>query len=95
MVEHVYKQEVEKLDIEGRHKIVSARISAYLCHRISGTNDKANHAYATELDSYADSPVVGQGPRIIENTGRTIRVFGFSGELGSAIKVPVVHAAVA
>ena len=37
MVEHVYKQEVEKMDIEGRHEIASARFSAYLCHRISAT----------------------------------------------------------
>ena len=95
MIEHVYKQEVEKMDIEGRHEIASARFSAYLCHRISATNDEVNHAYATELDSHADSPVVGQGARVLEHTGRTVRVSGFSGELGSALTVPVVHAAVA
>ena len=70
MIEHVYKQEVEKMDIEGRHEIASARFSAYLCHRISATNDEVNHAYATELDSHADSPVVGQGARVLEHTGR-------------------------
>ena len=79
MVERVYKQENEKVDIEGRHKIASARFSAYLCHRISATNDEVNHEYATELDSHADSPVVGQGARVLEHTGRTVRVSGFSG----------------
>jgi len=49
VVEHMYKQEVEKLDIEGRNAIASARFSAYLYHMISATNDEVNHAYTTEL----------------------------------------------
>ena len=50
---------------------------------------------ATELDSHADSPVVGRHSSILEFTGKTIKVSGFSDELGSPISVPVVHAAVA
>lgn len=57
--------------------------------------DGVNTVYATELDSHADSQVVGRGARVLEHAGQTVKASDFSGELGSAIKVPVVHAAVA
>ena len=57
--------------------------------------DDVNTVYATELDSHADSQVVGRGARVLEHAGQTGKASDFSGELGSAIKVPVVHAAVA
>ena len=50
---------------------------------------------ALELDSHADSPVVGKYARILERTDKKVSVSGFSDELGKPIKVEVVNAAVA
>ena len=50
---------------------------------------------ATELDSHADSPVVGRYSRILEYTGRKASVAGFTKDLGKPMTVPVVNAAVA
>ena len=50
---------------------------------------------ATELDSHADSPVVGKYAWILEDTGRRATVTGFTSELGKPMSVPVVNAAVA
>ena len=49
----------------------------------------------TELDSHADSPVVGQASKILEYTGREVLVSGFTEGLGKPLQVPVVTAAVA
>ena len=49
---------------------------------------------ATELDSHADSPVVGQYSKILEDTGRKATVSGFTNDLGKPMTVPVVNAAV-
>ena len=48
----------------------------------------------TELDSHADSPVVGTNARIIKYMNREVTVSGFSDTLGNISKVPVVQAAV-
>ena len=48
----------------------------------------------TECDSHADSPTVGKYAAIIRATGRRVSVKGFTDELGKAIIVPVVDAAV-
>ena len=50
---------------------------------------------STELDSHADSPVVGRYSKIIEDTGRKATVSGFTTDLGKPMTVPVVNAAVA
>jgi hypothetical protein len=50
---------------------------------------------ATELDSHADSPVVGKNAVILESLNRSVRVSGFSSEIGKPIRVKVVNAAVA
>ena len=50
---------------------------------------------ATELDSHADSPVVGKYAWILEDTGRRASVTGFTSDLGKPLSVPVVNAAVA
>ena len=54
-----------------------------------------NRTTATELDSHADSPVVGRYSRVLEGTGRKATVSGFTTDLGKPITVPVVNAAVA
>ena len=50
---------------------------------------------ATELDSHADSPVVGKYARILESSHRTAMVSGFTTELGKPLRVPIVNAAIA
>ena len=82
---------------------ISERFGSYLVSRIkhcvSSTkvrmNEDTNVITATELDSHADSPVVGRYSRVLEETGRTARVSGFSSELGEPLEVPIVNAAVA
>ena len=49
---------------------------------------------ATELDSHADSPVIGRYSKILEDTSRKATVSGFTTELGKPLTVPVVNAAV-
>ena len=43
-----------------------------------------------ELDSHADSPVLGNGARIIRETGMSVSVRGFTDEIGAPLHVPVV-----
>ena len=50
---------------------------------------------ATELDSHADSPIVGRYCHIFEHKPETANVSGFSNELGQAVQVPIVTAGVA
>jgi len=49
----------------------------------------------TELDSHADSPVVGKFCKTLELTGKTVKVSGFTSDLGKPLEVPVANAAVA
>ena len=48
----------------------------------------------TELDSHADSPVVGDNARILKHMNKFVQVSGFSDQLGNLTRVPVVQAAV-
>ena len=45
-----------------------------------------------ELDSHADSPIVGCGAHVLEYTGKKVTVSGFTDALGETILVDVVHA---
>ena len=47
---------------------------------------------AIELDSHADSPVVGRHARIIRHTGNEVKVSGFSDELGKSLTAEIVDA---
>ena len=51
-----------------------------------------SEATAIELDSHADSPVVGRHAHIHRHTGTTVKVSGFTDALGSALTVPIVDA---
>ena len=53
-----------------------------------------NGASKIELDSHADLPVAGSNARILERTGRTVSVYGFTDELCKPLLVEVVHSAV-
>lgn len=46
-----------------------------------------------ELDSHADSPIMGGHAKVLEYTGRTVNVQGFSDNLGKPIKVDIVNVA--
>ena len=48
----------------------------------------------TELDSHADSPVVGDNARILRHMNKFVKVCGFSDKLGDLNRIPVVQAAV-
>ena len=56
--------------------------------------DSGDEVGRTDLDSHADSPVVGINAKILSHTGKHVNVWGFSKALGSKPKVPVVNAAV-
>ena len=55
---------------------------------------REQHMSATELDSHADSPVVGRNCKILEFTGMKASVSGFTSDLGKPMTIPVVNAAV-
>ena len=67
--------------------------SGYLASRISQAESSSD--IGVELDSHADSPVVGSNCHILRSTGKTVRVSGFANELGKALDVKVVDAVVA
>ena len=48
----------------------------------------------TDLDSHADSPVVGRNALVFETSNTTVQVKGFTPSLGSKT-VPIVNAAIA
>ena len=81
---------------------MSDRFSRYLMLKFSGVkfstvSSKSDFetVTATELDSHADSPVVGKYAWILEDTGQRATVSGFTSNLGKPLTVPVVNAAVA
>lgn len=76
---------------------MSHQFSNYLQYRISAfeTQQHAGDEYIPlELDSHADSPVVGPGAYILSRTGKKISVNGFTDELGKTLVVEVVDACV-
>ena len=76
--------------------VISSRFQSYLHMRIGSVESVDDQQVsAIELDSHADSPVVGRFAKVLEDTGRKVQVSGFTSELGKPISVPVVHAAVA
>ena len=76
------------------NQCISSAFSAHILHRIAQASTIDNGTSAIELDSHADSPVVGMHASIIRMTGKQVKVSGFTDRLGSAIPVDVVDAAV-
>ena len=78
---------------------ISSIFGSYLRYRCAAlASSQQNYTpteSATELDSHADSPVLGQNAIIIETTSKTVLVSGFTSDLGKPLRVPVVTAAVA
>ena len=78
-------------------KPLNTSFSAYLLQRIASTQSDSEDddtVSALELDSHADSPVVGRKAFIIRRTGKRVNVSGFTNRLGKPIPVDVVDAAV-
>ena len=69
-------------------------MTTYEVAAASVREDDTTTVTATELDSHADSPVVGKSDAILEHAGKTVKVSGFSDSIGKPLQVPVVHAAV-
>lgn len=80
--------------------ISSLALSDRFQHLIVSTIERdvmqvGNEISRTELDSHADSPVVGRHAKILSYTGQTANVSGFTKDLGKCLSVPIVTAAVA
>ena len=73
--------------------LLGVTFSAHLMNRISSATESPDHYSSLELDSHADSPVVGKDAFILRYTGKKVRVSGFSDQLGSPLLVHVVDAA--
>ena len=73
---------------------MSPSFAALICQRIAASVDEADHG-RMELDSHADSPVLGKGALIVRETGKRVSVKGFADELGKSLSVPVVDGVVA
>ena len=67
---------------------LSAIFSSHLISAMS--SDAKRSESITELDSHADSPVVGNNVYILHPTGRKVSVKEFTDQLGAPILVPVV-----
>ena len=77
-------------------RTIDGPLARIINHRVSitGVNDgsKRKDFIRMELDSHADSPVVGCGAHVLEYTGRKVTVSGFTDALGEPMLVDVVHA---
>ena len=78
---------------------LSTRFSNYLISaidsRLPSSGEKNDIVSATELDSHADSPVVGKHCVVLEYINWTTNVSGFTSQLGKPLNVPVVTAVIA
>ena len=77
-------------------KLIDELFARVITHRVAATvNEPSTPQFLLEMDSHADSPVVGNQAHVIENTGRKVSVSGFTDALGKPMLVDVVHALVA
>ena len=56
--------------------------------------DGDHHSIGTELDSHADSAVVGKNALVLRHTNKSVTVSGFTKSLGNVKSVPIVDAAI-
>ena len=69
---------------------VSDRFAALICQKVAASRIEDCDGGKLELDSHADSPVLGSGAVLTRKTGRNVSVRGFSDQLGRPIRVEVV-----
>lgn len=91
-------EQVEPYDETLLAEPVSEIFAAVICRRISANSsseyDEESEIGKLELDSHADSPVLGQGAMVVKETGRYVSVRGFTDKIGRPMRVPVVDAVV-
>ena len=79
-------------------RTIDGPLACIINHRVSitGVDDGGgkNDVIRLELDSHADSPLVGRGVHVLEYTGRMVTVSGFTDALGEPMLVDVVHAVI-
>ena len=79
----------------GKWHEISDTFSRYLIQKVSAVDiESKSEVSALELHSHADSPVIGKHTKIIRHTGQEVKVSGFTDELGEALPVEIVDAAV-
>ena len=79
----------------GERQEISTRFSKYLFQKVAAVEIESDtEVSALELDSHTDSPVVDKHAKIIRHTRQEVKVSGFTDELGDALPVKVVDAAV-
>ena len=61
----------------------------------SNISAMTSESLRTELDSHADSPVVGDNVEVIKFMNKEVTVSGFRDKLGNISKIPVVQAVLA
>ena len=73
--------------------MIDGPFARIISHRVSVTaNDPVMPQFTLELDSHADSPVVGRQAHVLEYTGKKVSVSGFTDALGKPMLVDVVNA---
>ena len=75
-------------------RMIDGPLARIIRHRVAITNVNNYGTLKLELDSHADSPVVGNGAHVLEHTGKKVSVSGFTDELGKPMLVDVVHAVI-
>ena len=75
-------------------RMIDGPLARIIKHRVAITNVNNYGTLKLELDSHADSPVVGNGAHVLEHTGKKVSVSGFTDELGKPMLVDVVHAVI-
>ena len=75
---------------------ISSRFGSYLRYRCAALASSRKYHIptesATEINSHAAPPVLGQNAIIIETTIKIMLVSGFTSDLGKPLRVPVVNA---
>ena len=98
---NIYSTMIQQPDIESitRPAIANAHLAGIICRSISASDGRVEDQTVvearTDLDSHANMCVFGKNAIIIANTGQSANVDGFSPDVGTLHKVPIVDAAIA
>ena len=74
---------------------LSRKFQQHLVAALEMNDEDTSMESRTELDSHADSPVIGRNAKIISYNGQSASVTGFTKDLGKCLSVPIVSAAIA
>jgi len=88
------KKQIVPANQEGSAYSISPRFCLLIITALYSDNDH-DLDFRTELDSHANSPVVGKYAAILSYTGKQVDVTGFNEALGQYKSVPVVNCSIA